>query len=45
MTTQKRYATGISNFFYLKDPNGCRGVLCAIIEFRNLKGHPEGADG
>lgn len=31
--------------FYLKDPNSKRDVLCAIIEFRNLKGRPEGADG
>lgn len=31
--------------FYLKDPNGGRDVLCGIIEFRNLKGRPEGADG
>jgi len=30
--------------FYLKDPNSKRNVLCAIIEFRNLKGRPEGAD-
>ncbi|RAO74324.1 uncharacterized protein BHQ10_010336 [Talaromyces amestolkiae] len=31
--------------FYLRDPTGNRDVLCAIIEFRNLKGRPEGADG
>jgi hypothetical protein len=31
--------------FYLRDPSGNRDVLCAIIEFRNLKGRPEGADG
>jgi len=31
--------------FYLRDPDGGRDVLCAIIEFRNLKGRPEGADG
>jgi Protein of unknown function (DUF3435) len=31
--------------FYLKDPNNGRDVLCAVIEFRNLKGRPEGADG
>ncbi|KAK2801732.1 hypothetical protein FQN50_007647 [Emmonsiellopsis sp. PD_5] len=31
--------------FYLKDPDSKRNVLCAIIEFRNLKGRPEGADG
>ncbi|BCR90303.1 uncharacterized protein ACHE_60189S [Aspergillus chevalieri] len=31
--------------FYLKDPNSKRDVLCAIIEFCNLKGRPEGADG
>lgn len=31
--------------FYLKDPQSKRDVLCAIIEFRNLKGRPEGADG
>ncbi|CRG92221.1 hypothetical protein PISL3812_09277 [Talaromyces islandicus] len=30
--------------FYLKDPDSNRDVLCAIIEFRNLKGRPEGAD-
>ncbi|EKV17642.1 hypothetical protein PDIP_30550 [Penicillium digitatum Pd1] len=30
---------------YLKDPQSKRDVLCAIIEFRNLKGRPEGADG
>ena len=30
---------------YLKDPNSGRDVLCAIIEFRNLKGRPKGADG
>ncbi|EED15808.1 conserved hypothetical protein [Talaromyces stipitatus ATCC 10500] len=33
------------DLFYLKDSNGNRDVLCAIIEFRNLKGRPEGADG
>jgi hypothetical protein len=32
-------------FFYLKDPDSNHDVLCAIIEFRNLKGRPEGADG
>ncbi|KAF7164504.1 hypothetical protein CNMCM6106_001022 [Aspergillus hiratsukae] len=31
--------------FYIKDPDSKRDVLCAIIEFRNLKGRPEGADG
>jgi hypothetical protein len=31
--------------FYLKDPDCDHDVLCAIIEFRNLKGRPEGADG
>jgi hypothetical protein len=31
--------------FYLPDPDGGRDVLCAVIEFRNLKGRPEGADG
>ncbi|KAJ5441850.1 hypothetical protein N7491_004256 [Penicillium cf. griseofulvum] len=31
--------------FYLKDPQSKRDVLCAIIEFRNLKGRQEGADG
>ena len=31
--------------FYLKDPESKHDVLCAIIEFRNLKGRPEGADG
>jgi hypothetical protein len=31
--------------FYLRNPDGGRDVLCAIIEFRNLKGRPEGADG
>jgi hypothetical protein len=31
--------------FYLKDPDSKRNVLCAIIEFCNLKGRPEGADG
>ncbi|QQK41882.1 hypothetical protein Pdw03_4736 [Penicillium digitatum] len=31
--------------FYLKDLQSKRDVLCAIIEFRNLKGRPEGADG
>lgn len=31
--------------FYLRDSTGNRDVLCAIIEFRNLKGRPEGADG
>ncbi|PYH89774.1 hypothetical protein BO71DRAFT_464394 [Aspergillus ellipticus CBS 707.79] len=31
--------------FYLKDPDSKRDVLCAIIEFRNLKGRTEGADG
>ena len=30
--------------FYLRDPDGGRDVLCAIIEFCNLKGRPEGAD-
>ena len=31
--------------FYLRDSDGGRDVLCAVIEFRNLKGRPEGADG
>ena len=31
--------------FYLKDPQSKHDVLCAIIEFRNLKGWLEGADG
>ncbi|KAN0079560.1 hypothetical protein V8E54_004774 [Elaphomyces granulatus] len=31
--------------FFLKDPESKCDVLCAIIEFRNLKGRPEGADG
>jgi hypothetical protein len=31
--------------FYLRDPQNNRDVLCAVIEFRNLKGRPEGADG
>ncbi|KAJ6116580.1 hypothetical protein N7512_006305 [Penicillium capsulatum] len=31
--------------FYLKDPQSKHDVLCAVIEFRNLKGRPEGADG
>ncbi|KAI3287650.1 hypothetical protein DTO002I6_7616 [Penicillium roqueforti] len=31
--------------FYLRDPQSKRDVLCAVIEFRNLKGRPEGADG
>ncbi|KAJ5090740.1 hypothetical protein N7532_009424 [Penicillium argentinense] len=31
--------------FYLRDPKSKREVLCAIIEFCNLKGRPEGADG
>lgn len=31
--------------FYLKDLDGGRDVLYAIIEFHNLKGRPEGADG
>lgn len=31
--------------FYLKDPDSKRDILCAIIEFCNLKGRPEGADG
>ena len=31
--------------FYLRNPEGGRDVLCAIINFRNLKGRPEGADG
>ncbi|KAJ5649238.1 uncharacterized protein N7484_002961 [Penicillium longicatenatum] len=31
--------------FYLKHRQSKRDVLCAIIEFRNLKGRPEGADG
>ncbi|CAG8250439.1 unnamed protein product [Penicillium salamii] len=31
--------------FYLKDPQSKRNILCAIIEFRNLKGRPKGADG
>jgi hypothetical protein len=31
--------------FYLKDLQSKCDVLCAIIEFRNLKGRPEGADG
>ena len=31
--------------FYLRDPDGGRDVLCAIIEFLNFKGRTEGADG
>ncbi|EGC45731.1 conserved hypothetical protein [Histoplasma capsulatum var. duboisii H88] len=31
--------------FYLKDPQSKHDVLCAVIEFRNLKDRPEGADG
>lgn len=31
--------------FILKDPDSKRDILYAIIEFRNLKGQPEGADG
>lgn len=31
--------------FLLRNPEGGRDVLCAIIEFRSLKGRPEGADG
>ena len=31
--------------FYLKDPQSKCDVLCAVIEFCNLKGQPEGADG
>lgn len=31
--------------FYLRDPDSECDVLCAIIEFHNLKGRPEGADG
>lgn len=30
--------------FYLKDPKSKRDILYTIIEFRNLKGRPEGAD-
>ncbi|KAL5338248.1 hypothetical protein BJX70DRAFT_388776 [Aspergillus crustosus] len=30
--------------YYLKDPDSKRDDFCAIIEFRNLKGRPEGAD-
>jgi len=31
--------------FYIRNPDGGRDVLCAIINFTNLKGRPEGADG
>jgi hypothetical protein len=31
--------------FFLEDPEASRDVPCAIINFRNLKGRPEGADG
>ena len=31
--------------FFLRDPDGGQDVPCMIIEFRNLKGRPEGADG
>ena len=31
--------------FYIRNPDGGREVLCAIINFTNLKGRPEGADG
>jgi hypothetical protein len=31
--------------FHLRDPEEGRDVLCAIIEFRNLKGRPEGSNG
>jgi len=30
---------------YLRNPDEGRDVPCAIINFRNLKGRPEGADG
>jgi hypothetical protein len=30
--------------FYIRNPDGGRDVLCAIINFTNLKGRPEGAD-
>jgi hypothetical protein len=31
--------------FYIRNPEGGRDVFCAIINFTNLKGRPEGADG
>jgi hypothetical protein len=31
--------------FLLRNPDGDRDVVCVIVEFRNLKGRPEGADG
>jgi len=31
--------------FYLRNPDDGQDVLCAIIEFHNFKGRPEGADG
>ncbi|KAL4756449.1 uncharacterized protein BDW70DRAFT_164476 [Aspergillus foveolatus] len=31
--------------FILKDPDSKCDVLCAIIEYNNIKGRPEGADG
>lgn len=30
--------------FYLRNPDDGQDILCAIIEFCNLKGWPEGAD-
>jgi len=40
----KSICYGDIELFYLKN-RGSRDVLCAIINFRNLKGRPEGADG
>ncbi|EHA20894.1 hypothetical protein ASPNIDRAFT_119967, partial [Aspergillus niger ATCC 1015] len=33
------------SLYHLKDPDSRRDVLCAVIEFDNPKGRPEGADG
>jgi hypothetical protein len=31
--------------FYLRNSEGSSDILCAVINFRNFKGRPEGADG
>jgi len=41
----KTVCWGDIELFYLQNPDGGRDIPCAIIDFRNLKGRPEGADG
>src|SRR2546430_7993 len=41
----KTVCYGDIDLFVIKNPDGGSDVICAIIEFRNLKGLAEGVDG